>query len=454
MVSLSAEPDTLRVRLTRGERWAALRRTDVTVPWAQVRRIEAVADPFRLVHGLRAPGLAVPWRTKIGTWRSHGRKTFAVTRKGLPGLRITLHDGSFDEILVNAGNPAVVLEQITARMPSPPERPDEPEARLLTFPAAGAGPLVTLAGTLLLPPHETRITAAAVLIGGSGPLDRDTNSPRAALDIASALAWALAAAGIASLRYDKRGVAASGGSYLAAGFHDNVDDARAAIGSLAAQPECAGLPMFVIGHSEGAMIATALAAGPGSASDGEPGIALAGVVLLAGPAKTGEQTVIWQAAQIAPTLPKPVKLIMKALRTDPAKQQRKSLDRLKASTADVIRMQGVRVNAKWFREFLAFDPKPALAAVTTPVLAITGDKDLQVDPADLEVITATVRGPVTTRRVPDLTHILRRDTAAPTIRAYRTQAKQPVDAVVLKEVSGWIDTVARNEVATRRAVDG
>jgi alpha-beta hydrolase superfamily lysophospholipase len=404
----------------------------------------------------------VPWRTKIGTWRSHGRKTFAVTRKGLPGLRITLHDGSFDEILVNAGNPAVVLEQITARMPSPPERPDEPEARLLTFPAAGGGPRVTLAGTLLLPPRGTRITAAAVLIGGSGPLDRDANSPRAALDIASALASALAAAGIASLRYDKRGVAASGGSYLATGFHDNVDDARAAIGSLAAQPECAGLPMFVIGHSEGAMIATALAAepgtapdgAPGTAPDGAPGTALAGVVLLAGPAKTGEQTVIWQAAQIAPTLPKPVKLIMKALRTDPAKQQRRSLDRLKASTADVIRMQGVRVNAKWFREFLAFDPKPALAAVTTPVLAITGDKDLQVDPADLEVIAATVRGPVTTRRVPDLTHILRRDTAAPTIRAYRTQAKQPVDAVVLKEVSGWIDTVARNEVATRRAVDG
>ena len=135
---------------------------------------------------------------------------------------------------------------------------------------------------------------------------------------------------------------------------------------------------------------------------------------------------------------------MRLLRTDPAKAQRKSLDRLKASTTDVIRMQGVRVNAKWYREFLAFDPKPALAAITVPVLAITGDKDLQVDPADLEVIAATVRGPVTTRRVPDLTHILRRDPAPPSTRGYRALLKQPVDAVVLSDISQWIESVAAN----------
>ena len=446
MVSLSAEPDTLRVRLTRGERWAALRRNDVTVPWAEVRSVEAVADPFRLVLGLRAPGLALPWRTKIGTWRSHGRKTFAVTRKGLPGLRITLQHSSFDEILVNAGDLTALLEQIAARLPSEPDGTGGPVARLVSFPAAGGRQRVTLAGTVVLPPDGAQVRAAAVLVGGSGPLDRDANAPRVKLGLGRDLAAALAAAGIASLRYDKRGVAASGGSYLAAGFHDNVHDARAAIGFLAAQPECAGLPMFVIGHSEGAMIATALAA--------EPGNALAGVVLLAGPAKTGEQTLVWQAAQIAPTLPKPVKLIMKLLRTDDANQQRKTLDRLKASTADVTRMQGARVNAKWFRESMAFDPKPALAAVTAPVLAITGDKDLQVDPADLDVIAATARGPVTTRLVPDLTHILRRDPAAPSVRAYRALVKQPVDGVVLSDISTWIDSVVRSPTTLESSVDG
>jgi pimeloyl-ACP methyl ester carboxylesterase len=451
MAVITAELDMLRVRLTRGERWAALRRTDLTVPWDQVRSVEAVADPFRLVRGLRAPGLAVPWRTKIGTWRGHGRKTFAVTRKGLPGLRIILRGSAFDQILLSVANPVPLQSQMTARLT--PDPTGTPVERVVAFPA-GDQSQATLAGTVLLPPAGRPVLAGAVLITGSGPLDRDANAPRAALGVGRGLAQSLAAAGIASLRYDKRGVGASGGSYLATGFAGNVDDARMAVGSLAAQPECDSVPIFVIGHSEGAMIATALAAGSGTAPASEPGIALAGAVLLAGPAKTGEETVVWQASQIAPSLPKPVTLIMRLLRTDPAKAQRKSLDRLKASTTDVIRMQGVRVNAKWYREFLAFDPKPALAAITVPVLAITGDKDLQVDPADLEVIAATVRGPVTTRRVPDLTHILRRDPAPPSTRGYRALLKQPVDAVVLSDISQWIESVAANPAAAAQAADG
>jgi fermentation-respiration switch protein FrsA (DUF1100 family) len=116
-------------------------------------------------------------------------------------------------------------------------------------------------------------------------------------------------------------------------------------------------------------------------------------------------------------------------------------------------MQGVRVNAKWFREFLAFDPKPALAEITIPLLAITGAKDLQVDPADLDVIAATVAGPTTTRLVPDLTHILRRDPAAPSIRAYRALLKQPVDAVVLGDISLWIQSVVQDPPIAPRAAD-
>jgi pimeloyl-ACP methyl ester carboxylesterase len=298
------------------------------------------------------------------------------------------------------------------------------------------------------------VTATAVIVTGSGRLDRDANVPRARLNVSRDLAAALADVGVASLRYDKRGVGASGGDYLRAGLHDNIADARAALAAVADQPECARAPIVLIGHSEGAMIATAVAAelSPGgsgervsdSAADQDtapaaaPGHPLAGVILLAGPAKTGEQTVIWQAQRITPALPKAARAVLGLLRTTPEKQQRKALRKITATDGDVARMQGVRVSAKWFREFLAFDPAPLLARITVPVLAITGDKDLQVDPADLDVIAATVTGRVTVDRVPNLSHILRRDPKPPTLGDYRRQLREPVDAAVLAEISRWI----------------
>ena len=70
---------------------------------------------------------------------------------------------------------------------------------------------VRLEGTLSMPgtpgPHP-----AALLLSGSGPLDRDSNMARQRLDVAQALASGLASCGVASLRFDKRGVGMSGGS--------------------------------------------------------------------------------------------------------------------------------------------------------------------------------------------------------------------------------------------------
>ena len=427
----------LRVGLSRGERWAALRRSDVSVPLGAISAVEPVAEPYRLVRGWRAPGLAIPGRTRIGTWRARGHTTFVHARKGEPGLRITLLDGhvgadGFDELLLSFGDtPAAtkVLDELLGEL-GPAGNILAGGGRLLTFRSGN----VDLAGTLSLPSPGGPVRAAAVLVSGSGKLDRDGDDRRAPLGVSRQLAEALAAAGVAGLRYDKRGVGASGGEFLRAGFTDNIDDARAAVRALRGQPECVGVPLFVIGHSEGALIATALA--------GESGTPLAGVVLLSGPAKTGEQSLLWQAERIAPTLPRPVQVIMRLFRTDPLRQQRKTLDRLAASTGDVARLQGARVNARWFRELLAFDPIPHLRAIRIPVLAITGEKDLQVDPADLDVIAATVSGPVTVDRVTDLSHILRRDPNEPSLGHYRKLLAEPVDAAVLQTVSGWIRKTA------------
>ncbi len=77
---------------------------------------------------------------------------------------------------------------------------------------------------------------AALLLNGSGPLDRDSNMPGQALDVAKTLAEGLAARGVASLRYDKRGVGESSGEYLTTGFGQEASDASRALSALRAAP--------------------------------------------------------------------------------------------------------------------------------------------------------------------------------------------------------------------------
>jgi uncharacterized protein len=291
----------------------------------------------------------------------------------------------------------------------------------LTFTSGG----LTLAGTLRRPAGATAPVPAVVLVSGSGPIDRDGNAKRLRLDIQRQLAVALADAGIASLRYDKRGAGRSEGSFLEAGFWDNVDDADAALGALRGQP---GIDqVIVLGHSEGALIATALAG---------RGVDAAGFVLLSPAARPGEDVLVWQATAIAPTLPRFVRLVLRLLRTDLTKQVRKNHVKLKATTTDVARIGGQRHNARWFREFMAYDPATDLARITAPVLALAGGKDLQAPPADLTRIAELVPG-ARTVLVEDLNHILRPTAGPATLSTYRKDVARPVDPRVTAAVLEW-----------------
>lgn len=296
-----------------------------------------------------------------------------------------------------------------------------------------------LTGTLTRPdspgPHP-----GAVLVTGSGPLDRDSNMKRQSLNVMRHMADHLAEAGIATLRYDKRGIGASDGEYHATGFHENVTDAAAAVEALKDQPSLSGV--FVIGHSEGALIATRLAA---------TGVALDGAVLLAGSARSGEDILKHQAAIANDALPGIARLIMGLLRTDIYKVQAKRIKQLKATTTDSARMQFVKINAKWFREFMAYDPTEDFPSIQVPLLAITGEKDLQVPADDLEVMERLSGGPIETHRPEHLTHILRNDPNPPSLKAYRSLMRENTDAAVIDAVADWIIRIyagaTDNEVA-------
>jgi len=292
----------------------------------------------------------------------------------------------------------------------------------ITFTSAG----YELGGTLHVP--KATPAPAALLISGSGPIDRDSNMKRQQINVMREVADHLAAGGIASFRYDKRGVGASEGDYKATGLNDNIADAAAALAMLRDLPEVDSERVYVIGHSEGAIIATELA----RSAD------LAGAVLLAGTAHTGGEVLRWQAAQIGDSVPKPVKLLLKVFRKDLQGIQDKRLAQLKTTQGDVARIQFVKVNARWFREFLAFDAADALRQVVVPVIAITGAKDIQVDPADVALMEDLVATDFVGFVPRDVTHLLRRDAGPAGLKTYRKQVKRPVDRRLLEMVSGWI----------------
>lgn len=298
-----------------------------------------------------------------------------------------------------------------------------------------------LVGTLCLPewdgPHP-----AVLLLVGSGEVDRDSNHPSMRTEVTRHLAKVLADRGIASLRYDKRGVGASAGSYLATTFAGARADAAAALVALRRQPGVDPEQVLVIGHSEGAVHAASLAAA-------DPG--LAGVGLLAGTATSGEAALRWQAEVILPTLPAPVRGLLRLLRQSPERAQGKLFTRIRATDRDVLRVQGRRINAGWMRGFLDHDPALDLAQVRIPVLALTGELDLQVEPGAVDRVAELVtRAPVETHRIPQVNHLLRRTegTGSPTEYRKQLRAEQPLDPRVLAAVTAWVASVlSGSEVA-------
>jgi pimeloyl-ACP methyl ester carboxylesterase len=280
-----------------------------------------------------------------------------------------------------------------------------------------------LAGTCLRP---TAPVAAALLIPGSGRTDRDSDTRRYKLGVTRAVADSLALVGVSTLRFDKRGVGASEGDYLSTGMTQRLTDARAALGWLAATAP--GLPLLVIGHSEGALHAAEL-----GAEDG-----VAGVALLSMSTRRGEDVLAWQTRMLADRLPRVTRMVVRIARMDVVRTQRRNMERVRASSADTLRIQGVRVNARWLREFMAHDPTPALARITVPVLAITGGQDLQVPPADIQTMRELVRGPFEGHVVDNLSHILRSDPDGIGPRGYRRAARKPVSPEALALVTDWV----------------
>lgn len=291
-----------------------------------------------------------------------------------------------------------------------------------------------LAGTLTLPEGASskRRVPGVVLLSGSGLQDRDETLMGHKPFLV--LADALTRAGVAVLRCDDRGVGSSGGDGAKATLRDFADDGRAMMAFLRSQPEIDGARCGYIGHSEGGVT------GPLAAQlDQEAGVPVAFVVSLAGSAVTGAELLPVQMRRILAALGTDQETIdaigaaqRKALESIVAGQpreevvarvlelldaQRKALAAQRgmaappALTADApeVMMALAQLDSPWMRDFLTYDPAPALRSVRAPLLAMNGDLDTQVDTAQnlvrIEAIRREAGLPVTTRHYATLNHL-------------------------------------------------
>lgn len=288
--------------------------------------------------------------------------------------------------------------------PEAPRRPQEPQKPYpyreeeVVYDNAKAG--IKLAGTLTTPKTGGPFPAV-IFITGSGPQNRD----EALLGHKPFLVWAdyLTRQGLAVLRYDDRGIGKSTGDFNKATSADFATDVDAGIAFLKTRLEINPKQIGLVGHSEGGLIAPMVAA---QSSD------VAFIVLMASPGVSGEEILYAQAALIAKAngvdekalakniaLQKRMFAVVKQEKDDAVaekklqpiwtqalaeltEEEKKSLDFGGAHPDSLFKMQIKPILSPWFRYFLVYDPQPALKKVKCAVLALTGEKDLQVPPKE------------------------------------------------------------------------
>ena len=294
----------------------------------------------------------------------------------------------------------------------------------------GEGSAWPLPGTLTLPVGDGPFPAV-VLVHGSGPNDRDESiGPNKPF---SDLALGLASNGIAVLRYDKRTLVygskiASQNTSSDANFtvqDETIDDALAAVALLRATPGIDPDRIVVLGHSLGGYLAPRIASQ-------DP--AIAGLIVMAGNARSLETLVPEQAAYLA------------GLDGTITPAEQTQLDAIDAAAQ-------VTLNAKpgedpaaylftappsYWIDLNAYDPVATAQQVTQPMLFLQGERDYQVTQTDFALWQAGLAGrdTVTFHLYPALDHLFLAGEGPSSPEEYQTPSH--VSADVIHDIVAWV----------------
>ncbi|MRX40886.1 alpha/beta fold hydrolase [Flavobacterium sp. LC2016-23] len=335
--------------------------------------------------------------------------------------------------------------------PQEPVKPFPYYAEDVFFENKTAG--ITLAGTLTLPKKEG-VFPVVILISGSGPQNRDEEllGHKPFLVVSDYLTRN----GIAVLRFDDRGTAASKGDFKSGTSLDFATDVEAGVQFLLSRKEIDKKKIGLLGHSEGGLIAPIVASKSKN---------IAFIVLLAGPGIEGDQLLLLQQELIAKAkgtsnadIQKTKEMNQKAFeivnkykdpeelktqitnyiteisKNDPDKPENLSLE-------EYVNLQVAKITNPWMAYFLRYNPKPVLEKVKCPVLALNGEKDLQVPPKEnLEAIKkALTKGGnknVTIKEVPNLNHLFQ-ECKSGSPEEY-SKIEQTFSPIAMNEILQWI----------------
>ena len=353
---------------------------------------------------------------------------------------------------LNVLNLTKLKTAFTQNRPQEPKAPFQYIAEEVTFTNDKFN--IKLAGTLTIPQGDGPFPAA-IMITGSGPQNR--NEELMGHKPFLVIADFLTRNGIAVLRYDDRGVGKSQGNYSTATSADLATDAEAALIFLKNNPKINPKMIGFIGHSEGGLIAPIVAS-----SNPDAGF----IVSLAGPGVTGQQIIIRQAQDIGRLSGEKENIIKESTEINKKlyavlrkeKDNKKAeikilsiykeiLEKKKTSKEDTekaVSQLKATFGANtytWFRYFIMTDPAIYWKEVKCPVLALNGEKDLQVSanenlPAIEKALKSSGNKSVKTIKLPGLNHLFQHcKTGLPTEYGNIEETFSPG---ALKIISDWI----------------
>jgi len=291
---------------------------------------------------------------------------------------------------------------------------------------------IHLDATIALPSKETKKIAFALFIGGSGMHDRHGFGNGIDLGYHELLDQ-LASKGIVNLRFDKRGVNVShlGAEMLNPSYNRVIDDARHVLHFACSQVFSKQLPFFLIGHSQGGLVALELAAHTPN---------LNGVILLSTAARNLEEVFADQLIEWS----KEVDIPREAIR-ERINEMHVFFDLVRNYSdwtpenvpATVYALRNMR---PWYAELLARDPTVMIQGLASPILIVQCDEDVQVFLRDAELLyeAARTHNPnVEMIVLRGCDHLFKRATARSGLKSYFDYRRR-VSKKLINAVATWI----------------